>query len=132
MTDLGTWGIFIENALYNFPFALSMELAWHDNKQDESCIPAGEYLCKRIQSPHFGEVFQIMDVPNRTDILIHKANWTTDLKGCIGIGKKYSETVNPINGRVVTSVLDSGEAFTELMAIRLANSDQFKLVIQSC
>ena len=129
LTELGTWGVFIEQGNTPFPFALTMELPWKDNKHDESCIPKGEYICKRIVSPHFGEVFQIKDVPNRDNVLIHKANWTTDLLGCIGVGEQFEETINPKTGKVVTSILGSGNAFTELMKIRLANENEFKLVI---
>lgn len=80
-------------------------------------------------SPQFGEVFMISNVPNRTHILIHRANWTTDLKGCVGIGEQFEETINPKTGKVCTSIMDSGKAFLELMKVRLANEDQFKLVI---
>lgn len=106
-----------------------MELPYKDNRQDESCIPSGEYVAKRIQSPAFGEVFEITNVPNRTHILIHRANWTTDLRGCVGIGESFQETINPKTGKVVTSIMDSGKAFMELMKIRLANEQEFKLVI---
>lgn len=128
-TDAGTFGVMIMEEIIPFPFCLSLELPWRDNKTDESCIPTGEYICKRIQSPHFGEVFQVQNVPNRTDILIHKANWTTDLLGCIGIGEQFEETINPTNGKVCTSIMASNNAFLEFMNVRLAGEQEFKLVI---
>ena len=122
----------IEQAVIPFPFCLTLELPWMNNEKEKSCIPKGEYLCKRIKSPHFGEVFQVMDVPNRDNILIHKANWTTDLLGCIGIGEQFEETINPKNGKVCTSVMASNNAFIEFMKVRLANDQEFRLVVVEC
>jgi len=116
-----------------FPFCLTMELPWKDNRPNESAIPTGEYICKRITNPHFiGEVFEVTGVKDRTDILIHKANWTTDLKGCIGIGEEFQETINPKTGKVVTSILASNDAYLEFMNVRLVGEQQFKLVIVEC
>ena len=55
-------------------FCFSLEPSDLLNKPNESCIPTGQYFCTRIISPKFGESFEVINVPNRTKILIHKGN----------------------------------------------------------
>ncbi len=51
------------------------------------CIPAGIYKTERFNSPHFSTmVLRLIDVPGRTNILIHPANWAYQLEGCIAVG----------------------------------------------
>jgi hypothetical protein len=73
----------------------SIELPWKDNLARVSCIPEGRYeLIKRFNH-QFGWHLQIMNVRQRTGILIHPANDALqELKGCIapvsfltGVGK---------------------------------------------
>jgi len=61
----------------------SLELPWLNNQRQISCIPPGEYLCTRTKSPKFGNVFQVSNVPDRDNILIHAGNTTADTNGCI-------------------------------------------------
>ena len=39
-----------------------------------------------ITSPKFGPSWHIENVPGRTHILIHPANFADDIQGCIGLG----------------------------------------------
>ena len=119
----------IEEGITPFPFCVTVERMWRDNRPDESCIPAGEYQTKRIVSAHMGECFELQNVPNRVHILIHKANYVSDLLGCVGVGESFEQGIDPKSGKVCTMVSDSGKAFTELTKIRLANENEFKLVI---
>ena len=64
-----------------------VEKPWHDNKHDESCIPAGVYQCAIVESPKFGKVYSIQGVKDRTEILIHPANWQRQLLGCVALGR---------------------------------------------
>jgi hypothetical protein len=73
----------------------SIELPWKDNLAQVSCIPEGRYgLIKRCNQK-FGWHLQVMNVLQRTGILIHPANDALhELKGCIapvsfltGVGK---------------------------------------------
>ena len=75
-----TVGIFLFNRQL---MGFSLELPWSNNQRQISCIPAGEYLCTRIKSPKFGDVFQVSNVPGRDGILIHAGNTTADSTGCI-------------------------------------------------
>jgi hypothetical protein len=65
----------------------SLELPWKNNEKYISCIPLGEYVAYKHYSPKFGDTLWIQDVPNRSEILIHPANFHSDLLGCVGIGK---------------------------------------------
>ena len=58
----------------------------------KSCIdPApgktAEYQCVWHESPRYGFCYQVMDVPGRSHILLHPANWEHQLLGCIALGK---------------------------------------------
>lgn len=86
-TDQGTFGAigFGGEIIY------STELPWRDNLPQKSCIPVGKYRCEIVKSPKFGRVYGVMNVPGRSNVLIHSANfggnsdtgWTTQLHGCI-------------------------------------------------
>ena len=65
----GTFGVLFDEEI---PFCLTVEPEWKDNQEDISCIPTGYYLCKRVQSPKFGDTFEITGVPGRDHVLLHK------------------------------------------------------------
>lgn len=50
---------------------VTLELPWKDNKRNESCIPAGEYLVKLRYSEKYGNHLIVMGVKDRDYILIH-------------------------------------------------------------
>lgn len=110
------------------PFALTMELPWANNEPNKSCIPKGEYLIRRVVKIKHGECFEILDVPGRSDILIHKGNFPTDSRGCVILGEQFEDALNPAADKVVTAVLASGKAYSEFMT-RLSYQDRAKLVI---
>ncbi|WP_081295268.1 DUF5675 family protein [Gilliamella sp. Choc4-2] len=70
----------------------TLELPWKDNQRQISCIPASIYQCDIVNSPKFGRVYQVKDVPNRSHILIHAGNWTKDTQGCILVGMSNNDT----------------------------------------
>jgi len=49
-------------------------------------IPTGSYAAHLEDSPHFGRLTPHIDVPNRTYIEIHPANYPSQLEGCIAVG----------------------------------------------
>ena len=62
----------------------AIELPWKNNEPQVSCIPEGTYELKKRYSKRFGNHFKLIDVPNRSYILIHPANDALkELKGCI-------------------------------------------------
>lgn len=76
--------------------AYTLELDMDGNKENESCIPYGIYdLIPLIDRPegvkyskeNYGYFpYLIKDVPNRSGILMHHANFNEDLLGCVGLG----------------------------------------------
>lgn len=64
----------------------TIELEWDDNKRNVSCIPDGIYSYRKDYSSNKRrDVLELVDVPNRADIQIHRASSTSQLKGCIGV-----------------------------------------------
>lgn len=67
----------------------TLELPWRDNERNISCIPEGSYRVIKHNSPKFKQSFWLQDVPDRSEILIHIANFTSDLRGCIAPGERH-------------------------------------------
>lgn len=92
--------------------AKTMELPWHDNAHNISCIPEGEYLVKKeFTSPgHVYPHFRIYGVPNRNGILMHKITYVKDLRGCVGIGGAFAD----LNKDGVPDIIESGITLQKL------------------
>ena len=107
-SDKGTFGTLRHG---HVPFALTMELPWTDNTPYKSCIPTGRYICRRVRSQHFGDTFEVTNVPNRSHILFHKGNTLEDTEGCILVGEQFGGTfAQPI-------ITSSQQGFSEFMAL---------------
>ena len=92
----------------------TLELPWNDNKKRISCIPKGEYNVEKRQSTKYKNHFHVLDVPNRSYILIHQGNYNWHTKGCILVGK----TLTDINGdglRDVTSSVSTMNKLNEIL-----------------
>lgn len=75
----------------------TVERPWKDNKPNISSIPDGTYKMGRVNSPKFGEdMWEIMEVPGRTHILIHVANTADNVLGCIGLGNTVYSTLRGV------------------------------------
>lgn len=70
------------------------ELPWRDNRPSLSCIPLGAYpvvYLPRSASGKYRDIYQVMNVPGRSGILIHPGNfagdttrgWVADSWGCM-------------------------------------------------
>ena len=77
----GTYGRMIAPSGDHICF--TVELPWLDNARGKSCIPAGTYPLRWVDSPKFGRRLQVCDVPGRTHILIHAGNFQRNTDGCI-------------------------------------------------
>ena len=64
----------------------TVEQPWNYNKPFHSCIPEGEYVCKRWNSQDHPNTWEVTNVPNRTEILFHVGNNIDDVVGCIALG----------------------------------------------
>ena len=72
---------------YNGEHFFTVERPWLDNQQNVSCIPTGVYKLGRVDSPKFGPgTWEIQDVPNRSNILLHAGNTQNDVSGCLAVG----------------------------------------------
>lgn len=75
----------------------TLELPWHDNLRQKSCIPPGSYRCHLTSSPKFGQAYILTGTDPRTHVLIHAGNFAGDIdkglkthvQGCILLGKYY-------------------------------------------
>lgn len=54
-------------------------------------IKPGVYLVAFHQSPRFNRLLPILHCPPREYILIHPANWSHELEGCIAVGTARSQ-----------------------------------------
>ena len=127
--DEATFGVMIDEDA-KVPFCLTLELPWKDNRPNVSCIPSGEYLAKKTVRIRFGLTYEILQVPNRTDVLIHKGNFTSETLGCILLGESFEDTLSKDGSKIATGVMSSGKAYSEFIT-RLKNAEYFKLVIRN-
>lgn len=95
------------------------------NEQGQSCIPEGTYVCikreatKAIPYKHI----LITGIPGRGGVCIHKANFVSQIKGCIAVGMKEVD----LNGDGIADVSQSGVAFDKIMEL---TPNEFKLTIK--
>lgn len=82
------------------------------NDPEYPCIPEGWYVAKKYYSPaNKCQVWLLQDVPGRTMIEFHIANWPHELLGCIAPGTEEAEQ----NGE--PGVSHSGIAFHNFMVL---------------
>jgi len=90
-------------------------VTYHTMENAQKLIPAGRYWCEKDM--YYGgdgvggktdyPCFELRDVPGRTEIKIHKANYPHQLLGCIAPGMARDEAK--------PAVWSSGTAFNILM-----------------
>ena len=96
----------------------TLENPWLNNEPYISCIPSAIYECQRINSPRFGNTFEVIDVPERTHILFHWGNYEKDTLGCILLGLS----------RAPGMITSSRKAFGEFMKYT-SHVDEFILEV---
>lgn len=120
--EYGTFGALLIE--FTAPFA-TLEPPWRNNQpwngdhNEVSCIPLGNYICKKVDHRRFGETFEVCDVPNRTGILFHVGNYRIDTVGCILPGQMW--------GKVL--ILDSQIAMERFRRV-LKSTNEFRLIVQ--
>ena len=104
----------------------TIELPNKNNLKRFSCIPEGCYkVIKEQPQGHFNYIhFRVLDVPNRDGILIHIANYVSQLQGCIAVGKDLVD----INNDILPDVNYSGKVLKKLVNLLPEN---FTLEIKS-
>lgn len=129
-TDQGTFGTMQFGGFK----VLCLELPWRNNRQQRSCVPTGTYECRLVRSPRFGNVYKLLSVPGRSNVLIHPANlagdvdlgWSTELQGCIAPCLRAGAMRNKA-GILQSAGLVSRPAVRLLMT--WANNEPFELEI---
>ena len=116
----GTFGVL---EIKGFPFCLTLEDPWAGNERGISCIPSGTYSAMRRNSPKFGQVWEILNVPGRSGIFIHWGNTAEDTTGCILVGKSFGLLSDK------HAIMQSKQAFEELMS-ETAAYDTYSLTIR--
>jgi hypothetical protein len=104
----------------------TVELPWRNNERQVSCIPEGEYKVVRRNSQKYGDHWHLIDVPERSYILIHAGNFHYQIQGCILVGVEHKD----IDGDGLPDVLNSKEAMIAINTL-LEGQHEFKLKIFS-
>jgi len=104
----------------------TIELPNKNNLKRFSCIPEGCYkVIKEQPQGHFNYIhFRVLDVHNRDGILIHIANYVSQLRGCIAVGKDLVD----INNNRLLDVNYSGIVLKQLVNLL---PDKFSLEIRA-
>ena len=119
---LGTQGVL---AIDGNPLCVTLEDYKFGNLRNVSCIPTGQYLCKKHSSSKFSNTFKVLSVPERSGILFHIGNSTKDTEGCILLGSEFNYEDPNI------TIKESTKAFGKFIGI-LNNEREFKLTIREC
>lgn len=68
--------------------AVSLERGWRNNERNISCVPKGKYKIVLEYSPRFKtNLWELKNVPNRSECKFHSANYWYQLNGCIALGQ---------------------------------------------
>ena len=120
-----TGSLIVHGNIKNHARFTTIELPYLANKPFVSCIPSGNYKAKKVLSQTFGWCIQILNVPNRSGILLHYGNFYTNSKGCILIGKIFFH----INDDLQIDITNTREALKELNSYFTPNKI-FNITIQ--
>lgn len=139
MTKLILQRAYFEDATLGFfsiegkkdPIWYTIERPWLDNQKFVSCIPEGIYQVKPFDGNKYKDVWEIMDVPNRSAILIHQANWARQLEGCIAPGVAGGYIRDPKTEEMAKAVRESRHAMQQMKNV-LGYPSEFQLEIKKC
>ena len=90
-----------------------LELPDRNNQTSISRINEGEYDCIKRYSEKYGDHFHVLNVLDRSYILIHVGNYYTNTRGCILPG----DSISDIDGDGLKDVLNSGDTMDMLNEI---------------
>lgn len=117
----------------NIELCKTLELPWLNNQRRISCIPEGEYTVIKRYSQKYKHHFHILDVEERSWILIHQGNFAgslnpktgkSDILGCVLVGERFLD----IDGDGIKDITNSVNTMNFLNQV-LPN--KFKLIIKS-
>lgn len=102
----------------------TLELPWRGNKDNLSRIQIGVYICKKRFSWHFVHfLYEIKDVCDRDNILIHQGNFAgdttkgykSDVEGCILLGARISKMIPEGFAKTQMAVVESKDTLAKFM-----------------
>lgn len=103
----------------------TLELPWKNNEKNVSCIPRRIYDVKQTFSYKFMKfTYEILNVPNRSGIRMHSANYFYQLLGCISLGNGLQD----LNGDGEIDVVNSRN--TVVAFERFMKKGAFTLIIE--
>lgn len=114
----GTFGVVLIDTT---AFCVSLEPRDEENASNISSIPAQQYLCSIVDSPKYGLVYEILNVPGRTHCLWHAGNVVENTEGCVIVARKFG-----LLGER-RAVLNSGDTLVQFM--KIMNGEDFHLTI---
>jgi hypothetical protein len=125
-SDKQTLSKFIVFDDYNCELAqgFMLELPDRNNETGVSRINEGEYDCVKRISEKYGNHFHILNVEDRSYILIHVGNYYTNTRGCLLPGDRLVD----INNDGLKDVVKSGKTMKMLNELL---PEKFKLVIKN-
>lgn len=127
-TDKQTLGELVlypsENVAYKAVFSCkTLELPWKNNQRNISCIPTGIYDVVPRSNAKFGQHYHILNIPNRSFVLIHTGNFYTQIEGCILVGSAHLD----INHDGIKDVVSSRNTLDQLLKYA---PNGFRLIIR--
>ena len=97
-----------------------LERSYKDNERNISSIPEGTYPLILEYSNRFNtDLWEIKNVPNRSECKIHSANYWFQLNGCVALGKNRKD-INNDGFADVTSSKNTVKAFHNIMTGTMA------------
>ena len=115
----------LDNELNPIFAAINLERGWLDNKPNVSSIPTGEYKCVLEYSPRFKkDLWELKNVPNRSECKFHASNYWNQLNGCIALG----DTAENIGRDFQLDVTNSGDTMDTFHRL-LRNEKEIKVII---
>lgn len=84
-------GLIVLNEDFETVFnCMTLERAYLDNNKNISAVPKGIYTAVWEYSPKFDTyLWELKEVPNRTEVKFHAANYWHEIQGCIALGEKF-------------------------------------------
>lgn len=103
-----------DNCIFN---CHTLELPNLDNQRQISFISEGLYAAKEINHPKFNMCIQLLNVVDRSGILIHIGNYYTEIQGCILVGHNLTD----INSDGIVDVVGSSVTIHKICHIMKNN-----------
>ncbi len=90
---------------------VGIELPWQGNQPNVSCVPPGMYRAFAVKRASNGRyAIWLQDVKNRSQVMIHTANFVRQLRGCLAPGREWKD----IDNDGILDVIRSAEVMREI------------------